>query len=189
MVINTLKNKIKIVNVVVTTKLDNPINILKLARNLPRTIYEPDVFSGLVHRRESPKSTIVLFGSGTITSIGTKNEEDGQKNIFSTSLDIEKIIGIHTKPTKFSTVNVVAVMALNEMYELPKFHSKSIKSKYDPKKFAGLILSLKNGTCLVFSTGKIVTVGAKSEKMAKDNILEAHKLLEHHHCITSQKPL
>ncbi len=183
MVLNSLENNIKIVNVVVSTKLDNVMDLVKLARSLPRTIYEPEIFSGLVHRKKFPKSTIILFGSGTITSIGTINEEDGRNSIFSTIVDIEKIINKQVKPTTFSTVNVVAVMSLDETYDLNKFHLQSIISKYDSKKFAGLILSLRNGKCLIFSTGKIISVGTKSEKMAKENIFEARKLLTKFHCI------
>lgn len=183
MMTSIISDKIKIVNVVVSTKFNSKINIEKIAKTLPKSIYEPEIFSGLIHRRINPASTMIMFSSGRITSVGTKNEKDGKNNIWSTLFDIEKIMNVSIKPTKFSTVNVVAMLSLNETYNLEKFNKLSNKSKFDQKVFSGLIFTPKKGRCLIFSSGKILSVGCKSEKSAKNSILEAHQFLKKVRCV------
>ena len=99
------------------------------------------------------------------------------------AFDIEKITGKQVKPTEFSTVNVVALMSLDEVYDLEKFHSKSTRSRYNVDTFCGLTFSPRKGKCLIFSTGKIISVGCKSEKIAKESILEAYEFLKKFGCV------
>jgi len=171
------KKSIKIVNVVVSSKLDNKINIEKLARMLPHSIYEPEVFSGLIYRRINPKSTIIMFASGKITSIGTKTEKLGRNAIFSTTMDINNNLNISLKTGFISTVNVVATCSSNHEINLKKFVSNNINVNYDPKKFSAAIITLKNGKSLLFKNGKIISVGTQSEKSAKSILEKVYKMV------------
>lgn len=48
----------------------------KAARTLPRSMYEPEQFPGLIHRMLDPKTVILLFSSGKLVCAGAKHEED-----------------------------------------------------------------------------------------------------------------
>jgi len=55
-----MKPKIHIVNIVVSAKIKNPVNIKKIVAYLPNTIYEPESFSGIIYHREVPKAIIIM---------------------------------------------------------------------------------------------------------------------------------
>lgn len=177
-----ISKTIKIVNVIVSGKLNSTINIEKLARTLPKTMYEPDVFAGLVYRRINPNSTIIMFSSGKITSIGTKSEEDGRKCIHATIFDIERNTDKKVEPKILETVNVVSVGDLNQKINLKKL-SRLKQIEYNPEKFPGGIIILKTGKGLIFNSGKIVSVGCKNENESKKNIIRIHDLLKKFQCI------
>jgi len=66
--------KITIQNVVTAVNLGGRIHLEQAARILPRSIYEPEQFPGLVHRQLDPKSVVLLFASGKLVCTGGKSE-------------------------------------------------------------------------------------------------------------------
>ncbi|MBI1663716.1 MAG: TATA-box-binding protein [Nitrosopumilus sp.] len=80
--IRKTKNKIKnnprvtIQNVVSSINLKGKINLIQAAKTLPRSIYEPEQFSGIVHRMLDPKTVILLFASGKLICTGARREEE-----------------------------------------------------------------------------------------------------------------
>ena len=71
-------------NIVATMNLGKKLNIVSLAQNLSKSIYEPDQFPGLIFK--IPDScTFLIFASGKIVISGAKSEEQLSacaKNIF-----------------------------------------------------------------------------------------------------------
>ena len=53
-----------------------------------------------------------------------------------------------------------------------------IQKRYDSEKFPGIFLKVKKCSALVFSSGKIVIIGASSEEDAKQGIKIIFKLLK-----------
>jgi len=51
-------------NVVATADLGGKVHLLEAARRMPKSMYEPEQFAGLIHRMEDPKCVILLFASG-----------------------------------------------------------------------------------------------------------------------------
>jgi len=45
-------------------------------RQLPKSMYEPEQFPGLIHRMPDPKTVILLFASGKLVCTGAKKEGD-----------------------------------------------------------------------------------------------------------------
>jgi len=72
--INDAKTTIQ--NVVTSVNLGGRIHIENAARVLPRSMYEPEQFPGLVHRMLNPKTVILLFASGKLVCTGAKSELD-----------------------------------------------------------------------------------------------------------------
>ena len=66
--------------------------------------------------------------------------------------------------------NMVSTTDYNKKINLYFLAKRLIGSRFDPLLFPGLIVKTKFGTtCIIFSTGKIVVVGAKSEKDIEKN--------------------
>ena len=61
---------------VADVNLGGKINIEQTARTLPRSMYEPEHFPGLIHRVIEPKAVILVFASGKLVCTGCKEEEN-----------------------------------------------------------------------------------------------------------------
>ena len=55
---------ITVQNIVAAINLGGKIHLEQAARKLPRSMYEPEQFPGLIHRMLDPKTVILLFASG-----------------------------------------------------------------------------------------------------------------------------
>ncbi|MFX0020838.1 MAG: TATA-box-binding protein [Candidatus Hermodarchaeota archaeon] len=67
----------KIVNIVLTANFYNRINLDRVLLKLPDTIYEPEVFPGLIYRANSPvKSVFLIFSTGKVVCTGIHKKKD-----------------------------------------------------------------------------------------------------------------
>lgn len=66
-------------NVVATVDLHGRINIEGAAVSLPRSVYEPGMFSGVIHRMVDPRAAVLLFASGKIVCVGAKSESEAHR--------------------------------------------------------------------------------------------------------------
>lgn len=67
---------LSIQNVVATVDMGKPVRLEKAATVLPRAMYEPEMFRGIIHRVIKPKVTILLFNSGKAICAGAKSLDD-----------------------------------------------------------------------------------------------------------------
>ena len=67
---------IEIQNIVASASLGGKIHLELAARILPRSMYEPEQFPGLIHRMLDPKTVILLFASGKLVCTGAKKETE-----------------------------------------------------------------------------------------------------------------
>ncbi len=86
--------------------------------------------------------------------------------------------------------NVVAVVTLNQRFDLNAIVKGFPGVEYNPKRFPGLVFRLKKPktAILIFSTGKMVCTGAKSEKKAKQAVKKVVKELKNSGIIIPGKP-
>jgi len=68
-------------NIVSSINLRGKINLEKAARTLPRSMYEPEQFPGLIHRMVDPKTVILIFASGKLVCTGAKTEADVYRSV------------------------------------------------------------------------------------------------------------
>lgn len=66
----------KVQNVVATADLHYRIRIDVASRTLPRTVYEPEMFPGVIHRMVDPRAVVLLFASGKVVCVGARSEEE-----------------------------------------------------------------------------------------------------------------
>jgi transcription initiation factor TFIID TATA-box-binding protein len=71
------KNAVVIVqNIVSSINLGGKVSIEQVALKLPRSMYEPEQFPGVIHRMVDPKVVILIFASGKLVCTGGKIEKD-----------------------------------------------------------------------------------------------------------------
>jgi len=78
-----IKNEaiVTVQNIVASINLGGRVYLEKAARTLPRSMYEPEQFLGLIHRMLDPKTVILIFASGKLVCTGGKIEEDVYRSV------------------------------------------------------------------------------------------------------------
>ncbi|MBW3019240.1 TATA-box-binding protein [Candidatus Woesearchaeota archaeon] len=165
--------EINVVNIVVSASLGHDIPLEKMAATLSNTEYNPEQFPGLVIRIKDPKTSALIFSSGKIVCTGARSIEKVHESIKKIIKSLEKInVKIKTFP-EITIQNIVAAGSVGMDLNLNTLAMKLDNTEYEPEQFPGLVYKLPNAraTFLLFSNGKIVCTGTKSEK-------EVHEVLE-----------
>jgi transcription initiation factor TFIID TATA-box-binding protein len=149
----------------VSTSLEKDIPLIRLAEALPNTEYNPEQFPGLVMRIREPKTSALIFSSGKIVCTGAKSMTKVKESIKEIIKNIEKInIKITVVPI-IKVQNMVASGAIGMDLNLNDLAMKLENTEYEPEQFPGLVYKLPEtrATFLLFSNGKIVCTGTRSE--------------------------
>ena len=171
------KRDIKVVNIVVSTSLGHDIPLEKLAATLSNTEYNPEQFPGLVIRIKEPKTSALIFSSGKVVCTGARSMDKVEESIKKIIKSLEKInVKITVKP-EIKIQNIVASGSVGMDLNLNTLAMKLENTEYEPEQFPGLVykLAAAKATFLLFSNGKVVCTGTKSEKevhAALDKLIE-----------------
>jgi len=160
------KKEIKVVNIVVSTSLKHEIPLEKMAATLSNTEYNPEQFPGLVLRIKEPKTSALIFSSGNVVCTGARSMDKVKEAIKKIIKSLEKInIKITIKP-EIKIQNIVAAGSVGMDLNLNVLAIKLPNVEYEPEQFPGLVYKLPEAkaTFLLFSNGKIVCTGTKSEE-------------------------
>jgi transcription initiation factor TFIID TATA-box-binding protein len=82
---------VTIQNIVSSINLGGKIHLEKAARTLPRSMYEPEQFPGVIHRMVDPKTVILLFASGKLVCTGAKTEKDVYRSVNNLHSKLEEL--------------------------------------------------------------------------------------------------
>jgi transcription initiation factor TFIID TATA-box-binding protein len=168
---------IRIVNIVVSTSFEKAIPLEKMAATLSNTEYNPEQFPGLVIRIKEPKTSALIFSSGKIVCTGARTMQEVDESIKQIIKSLEKInVKITIKP-EITIQNIVASGEIGIMLNLNELAMKLENTEYEPEQFPGLVYKLRDcqATFLLFSNGKIVCTGTKSDDaidVAVDKLIE-----------------
>ena len=171
------KKDIQIVNIVVSTSLEHDIPLEKMAATLSNTEYNPEQFPGLVIRIREPKTSALIFSSGKVVCTGARTLQKVEESLQQIIKSLEKInIKINIKP-KIHVQKIVASGSVGMDLNLNVLAMKLENTEYEPEQFPGLVYKLPQAkaTFLLFSNGKIVCTGTKSEEQVNDAV---DKLIE-----------
>ncbi len=171
------KRDIQIVNIVVSTSLEHDIPLEKMAATLSNTEYNPEQFPGLVIRIREPKTSALIFSSGKVVCTGARTLEKVEESLQQIIKSLEKIdINIKVTP-KIHVQNIVASGSVGMDLNLNVLAMKLENTEYEPEQFPGLVYKLPQAkaTFLLFSNGKIVCTGTKSEEQVNEAV---DKLIE-----------
>jgi len=177
---NSVKNSLKIQNIVATTSLGKDVPLTKLAKTIPNTEYNPEQFPGLVLRVKEPKSAVLVFSSGNLVCTGTKSVAQVKQVIEQVIKTLKKINVIITDKPKITVQNIVASGNINLMLNLNFLALELENTEYEPEQFPGLVykLSEPNATFLLFSNGKLVCTGTKNNQQLNDSMDQLIKNLK-----------
>jgi len=171
------KRDIQIVNIVVSTSLEHDIPLEKMAATLSNTEYNPEQFPGLVIRIREPKTSALIFSSGKVVCTGARTLQKVEESLQQIIKSLEKIdIKIKIAP-KIHVQNIVASGSVGMDLNLNVLAMKLENTEYEPEQFPGLVYKLPQAkaTFLLFSNGKIVCTGTKSEEQVNEAV---DKLIE-----------
>ena len=173
----TGKREIKVVNIVVSANLGHDIPLEKMAATLSNTEYNPEQFPGLVIRIKEPKTSALIFSSGKIVCTGARTMTNVHESIRKIIKSLEKInVKIKGEP-EVKIQNIVAAGSVGMDLNLNVLAMKLENTEYEPEQFPGLVYKLpdQKATFLLFSNGKVVCTGTKSEEevnKALDKLIE-----------------
>ncbi|MHA1982110.1 MAG: TATA-box-binding protein [Promethearchaeota archaeon] len=154
----------KVVNIVATviTEIEGVIDLNQIIQRISNVEYHPDRFPGLIMRIENPHATLLIFTSGRMVITGLKKNTDAN---LAAQQAVEKMqnIGFKIKNPKVTIQNIVATSSLNITVDLNMLTIIMDNVMYEPEVFPAAIYKMQDPKTvfLIFSTGKIVCLGAK----------------------------
>ena len=170
-IIRSIPIRVTIQNVVASARLKHSIDLKAIVKSFPNVEYRPEVFPGLPFKLKNPKSCTLLFDTGRMVCTGTKGEREARRAILEVVRELREAgIVIRGEP-EFTIQNMVASVdlggAIIDVEELVyAAHRLGIRVMYEPEQFPGAIYRMEDPKVvfLIFSTGKLVCVGAKREE-------------------------
>ena len=165
---------VQIQNVVASAAFNQTFDLISIANAFPRNTEFRGRFPGLVFKLKKPKTTMLIFKTGKMICTGGKSEEEARRAILTSIRKLNKgDINVGRKP-EIKITNIVASAILDGVIDLDTLYSSEGTGGnilFEPEQFPALIYRWDSPRVifLVFSTGKIVCVGAKK----KEDIYEA----------------
>ena len=171
---------ISIENVVATGTIDQKLDLKDITKKFHHVEWRPDLFPGAVFRLRNPKTATLLFRTGKMVCTGAKSEELARKAVKTV---VQKLRKGRIKIKKDATVtiqNLVASINLGGKISLEQAARTLPRSMYEPEQFPGLIFRMlyPKTVILIFSSGKLVCTGGKTEKDVYRAVNQLHNLLE-----------
>ncbi|MCH8860771.1 MAG: TATA-box-binding protein [Thaumarchaeota archaeon] len=171
---------ISIVNVVVSASIDQLLDLKDITKKFPDVEWNPDRFPGAVFRLKEPKTATLLFRTGKMICTGAKSEELARKAVKTVVQKLRKgKIKIKNEAT-VTVQNIVASINLGGRVQLEETARRLPRSMYEPEQFPGIIHRMLDPktVILIFTSGKLVCTGAKTEKDVFRSVNNLHSTLE-----------
>jgi transcription initiation factor TFIID TATA-box-binding protein len=180
------KVQVQIENVVATADLRQHLDLDAILKVTPGARYNPQRFPGLVYKLKKPKTTTLLFASGKMVCTGARSAKSAKRAITQIIRELKgQGIVILTNPDS-EIQNIVASANLRGSIDLEVVAERLCKTMYEPEQFSGLIYTMNEpkAVLLVFASGKIVCVGAKSETDINLAVQKLRDMLEFNELIS-----
>ena len=171
---------ISIENVVATTSLDQKIDLLAIFKVFRNVEYKPKRFPGLVFRLKRPKTATLIFSTGKMVCTGAKSEKQARSAVRKVVRELKKQDILILKNPEIVVQNIVASANLHGKIDLETAADVLDNVMYEPEQFPGLIYRMKDPktVLLLFTSGKLVCTGAKSEEMVHEAVTKVYGVLK-----------
>ena len=172
--------EIVIQNVVASATLDQKLNLLDILKIFRNVEYNPKRFPGLVFRLKRPKTATLIFSTGKMVCTGAKSEKMAQSAVKKVVRELNNNGIIILGKPKIVIQNIVASANLHGKIDLETAADIMENVMYEPEQFPGLIYRMKDPktVLLLFTSGKIVCTGGKSEKIVHESVHRLYELLD-----------
>jgi len=164
-------------NVVATAHLNCTLPLQMLEQKLPLAFYNPKEFSGLLLRMFPPiRAHCQIYANGKITI-------NGGDSIATSKQYAQKFCGMinecgfDTSIENYRVVNIVASLDYSRRLNLAQLRNLP-RAVYEPELFPGLTLRMTFCTAVIFHTGKVNLLGAKTELELATSELELDLLIQ-----------
>jgi len=171
---------ISIVNVVASATIDQRLDLEDITKKFPDVEWNPTLFPGAVFRLKNPKTATLLFRTGKMVCTGAKSEELARTAVKTVVQKLRKgKIKIKNEAT-VTIQNIVSSISLGGRVQLEEAARRLPRSMYEPEQFPGLIHRMLDPktVILIFTSGKLVCTGAKTEKDVFRSVNNLHSTLE-----------
>ena len=81
---------VKIQNMVASCNLGHRVHLEEAARKLPKSMYEPEQFPGIIHRVSYPKTVVLIFASGRMVCVGAKSIQEIRQSVNTVYFELEE---------------------------------------------------------------------------------------------------
>jgi len=81
---------ITVQNIVAAVNLGCRVHLEPAARAMPRSMYEPEQFPGLIHRMIDPRAVVLVFASGKLVCAGTRKESEVYRAVHNLSIMLQE---------------------------------------------------------------------------------------------------
>ena len=172
--------KIVIQNVVASATLNQKFNLQDIFKNFRNVEYRPKRFPGLVFRLKRPKTATLIFSTGKMVCTGAKSEKLARSAIRRVVKELKNNGIIVLGKPEITIQNMVASANLQNKIDLETAADLMDNTMYEPEQFPGLIYRMRTPktVLLLFSSGKIVCTGGKSEKNVHESVHKLYELLD-----------
>ncbi|WP_456365914.1 TATA-box-binding protein [Thermococcus sp.] len=188
--VNMSNVKLRIENIVASVDLFAQLNLERVIEICPNSKYNPEEFPGIICRFENPKVALLIFSSGKLVVTGAKSVEDIENAVSKLTEMLKRKVGTKfTKPPKIDIQNMVFSGDIGMEFNLDAVALSLPNCEYEPEQFPGVIYRVKQpkAVILLFSSGKIVCSGAKSEGDAWDAVKKLIRELEKYSLIEEEE--
>jgi transcription initiation factor TFIID TATA-box-binding protein len=190
----------EIQNVVATVNLDCRLDLNLISQQARNVEYNRKKFHAVIMRIREPRTTTLVFASGRLVITGAKSEELARLAARRHARALQKC-GFQTKFRDFKVQNFVTSVSCGFHIRLegvqsqywyvhpfisPPFSGRSEltdsfrqSARYEPELFPGLVYAMVRPQvkCLVFTSGKVVLTGAKTQEDVYEAFVNLYPIL------------
>jgi transcription initiation factor TFIID TATA-box-binding protein len=155
--------RLKIVNIVATANLGQPVDLLRLA-NVEGFLYDQAIYHCAYLKDDKTHAKVSIFATGKMICVGTRSFKDADRDLNYAAKRLAKLGLISRVKIAVTVQNIVATSDIGHDVDLESLATKLPHVIYDPQQFPGAIYyaeELDGSSILVFANGKVVIAGLR----------------------------
>jgi len=173
------KYNIVVQNVVATSSLGTTIDLIEIMKVSANVEYRPIKFPGLVFRLKTPKTATLIFTTGKMVCTGAKSSKEARRAVRKVVRELKNQGFIIRGSPKIKVVNMVSSADLGVGIDLEEASYVLDNIMYEPEQFPGAVYRMADPkvVILIFSSGKLVVTGSRSEEQVYEAVDKIRSIL------------
>jgi transcription initiation factor TFIID TATA-box-binding protein len=160
---------LEMVNCIATTDVHTRINLGEMAKHVPHTQYDPEVYYAAIFRHPDAKVSLLVNTSGKVVFSGGRSLAVLKKGLELLVAHL-RAMGLKAEEDEIVVRNVVFKARIAPKLQLLDLDlSPWFDAEYEPEQFPGLIVREKGkrGSALLFASGACMLQGFEGEAEAR----------------------